>query len=88
MRAREGDRIGWLPSTCDPTPLGLCRRALLFDSVQQTAFAGGIRSFVTGVSAETGHDCAHMMLGGLGGNKQFFGDLSIGQSLGQERKNF
>jgi hypothetical protein len=39
------------------------------------------------VSAETSHYCADMMLGGLGGNKEFFGDLRIGQTLGQERKN-
>jgi hypothetical protein len=28
-----------------------------------------------------------MVLGSLGGNEELFGDLSIGQPLGRERKN-
>ena len=76
-----------LPSSCGPIPLGLCGRPLLFDCAQEAAFAGGIRSFVTAVSPETRHYCADMMLSGLGGNEELFGNLSIGQPLGQERKN-
>lgn len=68
-------------------PPRLCGRSLFFDSAQEAASAGRIRSLVTGLSAEPGHYGADMMLGGLGGNKELLGDLSIGQSLRQERKN-
>ena len=62
-------------------------RPLLFDSAQEAAFPGGIRSFVTVIGTETGHYCADMVLGSLGGNEELFSDLASGQSLGQEREN-